>query len=114
MALSSSLYMRKRLPHPNARMDGRAPVRPRTRVGIAEWPPSAPEAREAAAPVNAAVSRKRLREMLMGISLSLRLDCSAAVTWAGSQDPRGIRLHDVSSGLAPAVLSRSPALVSGR
>src|SRR4029077_9885697 len=32
-AFSSSSYIRKRLPHPNARMETFAPVRPRVRVG---------------------------------------------------------------------------------
>src|ERR1700688_2200312 len=35
VALSSSLYMRKRLPQPKARIETFAPVRPRVREGIA-------------------------------------------------------------------------------
>ena len=58
-ALSSSLYMRKRLPPPMARIETRAPVRPRTRVGIA------PVAARAAAPVRAAVPRKSRRDIFI-------------------------------------------------
>src|SRR5947208_2832883 len=42
VAASSSLYIRKRLPHPNARIETFAPVRPKVRDGSAPFAESAP------------------------------------------------------------------------
>src|SRR5438876_5669333 len=70
IALSSSLYMRKRLPPPNARMDTRAPVLPSTRVGnLCSLPISAAFVTPAAKPPSAVLSRNRRREMLIGFAV---------------------------------------------
>src|SRR5437660_569364 len=69
-ALSSSLYMRKRLPPPMARMDTRAPVLPSTRVGSAVGAlPSALNAVPTATPTTPVPSRKRRLDQLMRASL---------------------------------------------
>src|SRR5579863_8310227 len=65
-ALSSSLYMRNRLPPPMARIETRAPVRPRVRLGSAPvLPISAPSPARAATVPKAVVPRKLRREMRM-------------------------------------------------
>src|SRR5436190_16576261 len=65
-ALSSSLYMRKRLPPPKARIDTRAPVLPSTRVGsLCVLSVLAALETPAAMPPSAVLSRNRRREMLI-------------------------------------------------
>src|SRR3954451_20922520 len=74
-AASSSLYIRKRLPVPKARMETRAPVLPRTRVGSAVLPGSAASV-PAAMPAAAVVSRN-LRRVMDILELHLELHAQA-------------------------------------
>src|SRR3989442_10119300 len=78
-ALSSSLYMRKRLPPPMARMETCAPVRPRARLGKEPvLPISVPAARLAAKGARAVVPRKLRREIRMCRSFRVRLSQSVS------------------------------------
>src|SRR5688572_28133183 len=76
-AFSSSLYIRKRLPEPNTRIDTFAPVLPSVRVGIF----SAPTAR----PVTAALAMKPRLEMLIGSPRSHDSAGGVGVTWGRIQ-----------------------------
>src|SRR5579884_3493245 len=107
-ASSSSLYMRKRLPLPKARMETRAPVLPRMRVGIPFELVVFGAAVAAAA--TAAAPRNSLRDTLMHTLLSHHLTPVAGVDAGGciSSHLTLTRPHPVL-GFRGAVLKQSQA-----
>src|SRR6266436_2589043 len=81
----SSLYMRKRLPQPMARMETDAPVRPSVRWGMvpgAAWAARPDETRAAALAASALLSRNSRRDTLsrFRISVSCRSKSGGALT----------------------------------